>query len=428
MGSQFTPRGYDICTNILAPPVHSPVLLARATRFLVSAFEKMGIRNHRIPPTPVSNSLDLDLDRKCRGHLLFVLSGGTEHVILDVLETIGDMPAVVVAHPLANSLPSLLEVMPLLHGFRAAGHYIPGLDPRDPEALRRFEQAIRGLWAASRIIGSRILMIGPPSPWLVYSRPRPESLSKLSIEVKSIEPSEFAEKVLNARPPLRLGEKILNSGEVLELAEGEPERSLKVYQALKDLVTERSADAATPACWWFYKMTGANACLAHALLNDEGIIVGCEGDVPATITMMLASLVSGKPAFFANPAQVSENKVLLAHCTAPLSLGLRYRVRRHFITGGSMTFSLWFPEGGRVTLMRIDPYLERLRIGVGTIVDGKPSREFQCESQMLIHIEGASKILDESIGNHYIAVMGDHVASAKIAASILGLRLDLIGA
>ncbi|GBF09184.1 hypothetical protein apy_09090 [Aeropyrum pernix] len=427
MPSPYDPRLDGLCVRIAASPLHSPILIARISMLLEGGFKTLWGSSPEVAPYAVTSGEELEL-RGCKSLLLVLATGGTEAVALEAVEKAKeeDVPVLLAAQPYANSLPSLLEVKPLLKGPGVSWIYLGSLDPRSAEALRTLEQGVRGLWAASRVRGSRIAAIGPPSPWLVSSRARHEDLARLGVELVEVDPIEFARYVAEESVPESLGEEVLRRGEVLDLADGEPKKSLRVYQAVKRMWKSRGLDAVSPACWWFYKEAGANACLAHSLLNDEGLVVGCEGDIPATLSMMLATYASGKPAFFANPAHVSRDSLLLAHCTAPFSMGLRIQFRRHFITGGSVTSSVWFPEGSKVTVSRLDPGLEVLRVGVGIIEKGRPEAEMQCESQMLVRMPGAARILEESIGNHYVATLGDSSEALRVAADILGLRLEVI--
>lgn len=42
-------------------------------------------------------------------------------------------------------------------------------------------------------------------------------------------------------------------------------------------------------------------CLALSALLDEGIVAGCEGDLPAALTMSWMQAVTGQASFMANP-------------------------------------------------------------------------------------------------------------------------------
>ncbi len=360
----------------------------------------------------------------CGYLMVFLATGGTEAAAVEMsgMAARARLPLLIASHPHANSLSSLLEVKAL--GLRAAFGHLRG----GPESEAVLEAWVRGLWAAHRLSRARIGIIGEPSPWLVYSRPGGEA--RVGARLASVSAESFLREVEETRYDGELegvASRLLDSAAGAELAPGEPAKSLRVYKALRAVVARRGLDAVTPACWWFYRRTGANACLAHALLNSEGVVVGCEGDVPATASMLLVAHASGSPAFFANVADVNGDRVLLAHCTPPLALARRYTLTRHFITGGSVTVRAELEEGIPWTIARVDASYTRLRVAVGKAVEGRPWRRLQCETQLLLEIPGAWRLVEDSIGNHYVAVPGDHRESLRVAGEALGLRVEVLG-
>ncbi len=427
MPGPYDPRLNGVCFRILASPLHSPRLIAMLRDFIVGASEALGWGRPEVPlDAATSEEEAVEAVRGCRAAFLALATGGTEHLALAALKALDGALAVVASIPLANSLSSLLELKPVLPGGAAAVH-LQSLDPRDPGALGAFESAVRGLWAARAVRGLRLGLIGEPSPWLVYSLPREDALKRLGVELVRVGVDEFVKLVEASEADEELGRRIVEGAITAELAPGAPGRSLRVLSAIRRLASERRLGAVSPACWWFYKRTGANACLAHAVLNDEGLVVGCEGDVPSTIAMALASYASGSPAFFANIADIRGEEVLVAHCTAPFSLGTRYRLMRHFITGGSVTSRVAFKPYKRWTLVRLSPDASKLRVAVGDLVDGDPGREMQCESQLTLRVPGAERLLGESMGNHHIAVPSDARQALRVASEILGVGYEEIG-
>jgi len=423
----YEPRLEGVCFRVLASPLHSPRLVAMISDFLAGAAEALGWEGLQAPLAPATGEEEARAAVEgCSAAFIVLATGGTEHLALAALGALKGAPAVVASIPLANSLSSLLELKPVLPPGAAAVH-LPSLDPRDPEAVRAFEAAVRGLWAARAVKGLRLGLIGDPSPWLVYSLPRGEALERLGVSLVRVGVDEFVSLVEESGVDEELARRIVEGAESADLAPGEPRRSLRVMEAIRRLARERGLNAVSPACWWFYRRAGANACLAHALLNDSGLVVGCEGDVPATIALALASHASGSPGFLANIADIRGEEVLLAHCTAPYSLGTRYRLMRHFITGGSVTSRVAFKPYKLWTVARLSPDASRLRVALGELVDGDPGREMQCESQLLLRVPGARRLLEESMGNHHVAVPGDVREGLRVASEILGLEYEELG-
>ena len=76
-------------------------------------------------------------------------------------------------------------------------------------------------------------------------------------------------------------------------------------------------------------------CIALARLNSEGYVAGCEGDVPAMLSMMIARSLLGVSGFQANPAHINPQtgEMLFAHCTIPFNMTHRYELDTHFESG-----------------------------------------------------------------------------------------------
>ena len=62
--------------------------------------------------------------------------------------------------------------------------------------------------------------------------------------------------------------------------ESELKLALRIYSALKALVVKYKLDGLTVRCFDLLSTIHSTSCIALALLNNEGIIAACEGDVP----------------------------------------------------------------------------------------------------------------------------------------------------
>lgn len=381
-----------------------------------------GLRDLGVAASPEEAAEKL---RGCGSAAIVVSTGGTEHIVLEGLRALRG-PALLVAHPYANSLPALLEVYPLARRLGASAVFLPSLDPRDQRARRRLEQGLAGLRAASRLRGSRLGLVGEPSPWLVYSRVEPGRLrERLGVELVEVPLEELYREFEEAEPGGELLERILGGAAAVEVPREEVARALRVYEALRRIVERRRLDAFTIECFEIIPRLKTTACLALSLFNGSGVVAGCEGDVPTTVAMMLASWASGRPGFMANPAAIDGGRVLLAHCTAARSLGPAYMLRTHFETGMGVGVAVTMPRGSTVTLARLDPGLELLRVARGTVMEGEPRSKLHCRTQVWVRLEGdAERLLRESIGNHYVMVPGDWVDALTAAAEMLGVRVD----
>ena len=395
----------ELCIVVAASERHDPRHIARVMMAAEKAASGIDAR------VTIATSPD-EVPQGCRGLAVILATGGTEHLLLEASK-LHKGPMVAAGIPMANSVSSLAEAAPLLRG-RAHIAVLQGLDGSSIEMLG---DAIHGLAAASKVYGSKLLLIGEPSPWLIHD-PTP-LIEKLSVTVELLEPLEFASTV--HRREWKEAEEILSKAEDAMLAPGEPEKSLAVAKSVFEEARSRRATAVSPACIRFLHLTGANACLAHALQHVGGVVVGCEGDVTATLSLLLASEAQGAPAWQANIAGAWRDRLLLAHCSAPLSMAKRFRLRRHFITGGSVTVEAALALG-EVTLLRLDPSGRGAIVLEAPVLDPEPGLEMQCETQLLVEAPGLA-LVEKGTGNHYAVARGGLGYRLRAAVESLGLGL-----
>lgn len=364
---------------------------------------------------------DPDETPPCRVIIGVVATGGTEHLIMESAEQADHIA--LVYHDYANSLPATIEVLAALReiGKRVIVRRLP-LDPE--QARKAIGEVARILGTSIRIRNSRLGLIGGVSPWLVYSRLDPSMLEeRLGARLVGVELDDVVKYYRDARIDEKLLSMITGGAENIYVDPSNISRALKLYTALKRIVDEYRFNALTIKCFDLITRIKTTACLALSLLNKEGIVSACEGDVPSMISMILASWTTGQPAFMANIAGISNNEVILAHCTAPLTNS--YDLYTHYESGIGVGLRIKYPVGETATILRIDNKLQKLRIGVGTIRPHEWGREM-CRTQVRVELENPSSIIEDSIGNHYIMILGDHKQTISDAGRILGLKPEYL--
>ena len=73
----------------------------------------------------------------------------------------------------------------------------------------------------------------------------------------------------------------------------EMEGAKTIYLALKELVSRHRLQGFTLRCFDLLTTVHNTGCLALARLNAEGIVSGCEGDVPTLLTMAIVKVLTG---------------------------------------------------------------------------------------------------------------------------------------
>ncbi len=413
-----------VCIVFLASPLHDKTLLASVREAFLSV-----ARNHNLVDKGIvfsefqAGSLDTT---DCDAIIAVVVTGGTETLQRRFMETHGLKPIVFVAHDKANSLPALLEAAPILRRRGASTYYVR---LREGVFEKSFDRIVRAVKGVTRLRGSRLGLVGGVSSWLVYSTVDPLLVEeRLKVKIVDIPTSMLIELLKASETEHQLESKVVEKATRTLVPETEVAKALRMYVALRKLLDAYKLDALSVKCFDILRETGVTACLAVSLLNDEGVPAGCEGDIPATLTMMLGMWCTGEKAFMANPSLIDGDRVLLSHCTAPLSMcgSTGYELNTHYETNRSVGVSVAFREGEIVTIARLSPELDRIRLLKGIVEKGSPKLEHHCRSQMLVRIVGGSPemLLDESIGNHHVVLYGDYVKEFKLSAEMLGVKAE----
>ncbi len=339
---------------------------------------------------------------------LLILTGGVEREVLKLIPQLPS-PMLLIAHPGHNSLPACLEILARIRQEGGEGQILFG-SPEEIAHRLALELRVISAWDEFRF--SRVGLIGAPSDWLVASDlDRAFLKGRLGIELVQIEINKLMKHVRSAQPSKR------DIARFTKAAQGEAKPSkeelhqaVAVYVALLALVEEHRLAAFTVRCFDLISQLRSTGCYALSRLNDERIPAGCEGDLQALFSLYIAFLLSEKAAFMGNVASVdtATNRIILAHCSCPLSLGTRYAIRSHFESGLGVGISVALSEGP-CTLFRLGgDRLDQLFVRQGTI-EGACERDDLCRTQATLSVtEPIDQLLTAPLGNHHILLPGYH--------------------
>lgn len=345
-------------------------------------------------------SLNLDFDFKGSDYddygtaplsLIYVRTGGTEGIfnrLLPQLQQKSAQPFYLLTSGKSNSLAASMEILSFLRQRNLDGEIIHG----SPEYVTRRIGELQKVGEARKLLnGCRLGIIGKPSDWLISSHADPQVVKeKVGIELVEIDMSELLETV---------GQDV----------DGGEAGAMKIYDALKQLVGRYNLQGFTLRCFDLLTAVRNTGCLALAKLNSEGIVAGCEGDVPAMLTMKIAQALTGIVGFQANPASidVETGQMVFAHCTIPLSLVERYEFDTHFESGIGIGIRGYMKEGP-VTVFKVSGDLSRHFVGQGQLIRNEAKPDL-CRTQQVIRLDDASQaayFLTRPIGNHHIILPG----------------------
>lgn len=351
--------------------------------------------------------------------LIFVRTGGTEGIFRRLLPTLSlgkGEKLYLLSSGKSNSLAASMEILSYLQQNGRQGeilHGDPGYISRRIHMLSQVEEARR------KLRRSRLGIIGAPSDWLISSHADKDRVREgLGIELIDIPMQELLDAI--ASTPLDTIQ-TLSFQALSSTVQADKELAIRkalpgahqIYLALKTLVERYQLQGCTLRCFDLLSAVHNTGCMALAQLNAEGIVAGCEGDVPAMLSMMIAQVLTGTSGFQANPARINPEtgELLFAHCTIPFNMVEHYELDTHFESGIGVGIRGYMKEGP-VTIFKVSGDLSRCFIEEGELVRNQAQPDL-CRTQQVIRLSDSSKahyFLTNPIGNHHIILRGHHKA------------------
>ena len=334
-------------------------------------------------------------------NVVMIATGGVENLFKTLF--CGKGPVTLIADGRNNSLAAALEILTWLEGQGVEGRIVHGTD---------------NLIKPISLHGTRIGLFGQPSDWLIASGvDRDYLLEHFGVETLDID----LQRVIDGIKAVPKDEAVKVSENIVKRSKGTVEPSsadmleaAKAYLAIKKICQEERLDAMTIRCFDIVKACGTTSCLALALLNDEGIVAGCEGDMQTLMSMLLVKRLCGAEAFMANPSNLTDESAMLAHCTIPLKMCDDITLRSHFESGIGVAIQGALPMTDYTIFKWGGPRLERYFVMEAKAVETPYSNHF-CRTQITLAANLKPYLLQHPIGNHHVIIRGKHQAEIERA-------------
>lgn len=321
--------------------------------------------------------------------IIYVRTGGTEG-LFKALDIKGDVKLLTSGD--SNSLAASMEILSYLRRKGQTGEIIHG---SPSYIVSRLQAPVTGgSETLSPFVGPvpevdlggvRLGVIGRPSDWLISSDVDYDKVrTRLNAVLVDIPIQELLDEI--NLPPERM-----------KTFEGSEE----IYRAIKAIISRYRLGGLTLRCFDLLDSVHNTGCLALARLNAEGIPSGCEGDIPALLTMAWLQAEEGCPGFQCNLSRIDGSSLLFAHCSVPLTMLDSYRYDTHFESGigtavkGEMILS-------DVEIVKFSPDLESCVRIPGRIVSNCSFPNL-CRTQILVDAPGAAEyFLRSPLANHHV--------------------------
>ena len=350
----------------------------------------------------------------------FVLTGGTEQKIYSLhekrKEKFHNEPVFLLAHPGDNSLAASLEILARLKQENVKGKIIYLDMQTKVNSWRELEKAVEQLDIFHQLKKTRIGLIGNTSDWLIASMPDKNVVRNIwgpeVIQIDIADLENMISEITDADIEETQYMLVNNSAGIKGPSKKELKNVVKVYAALKNIINENKLNAVSIRCFDLVNDIKTSGCFAISKLNGDGLIAGCEGDIVSTLGMLWSNLLTDQIVWMANPASLDEqsNSIWLAHCSIPMSMVDKYKLRSHYESGLSVGIEGELSKG-KATLFRLGgKNVDKVWISNAEILESG-SEKNMCRTQVKIKLHGSYKpadLLTEPLGNHMLLLRGSY--------------------
>ena len=344
--------------------------------------------------------------------MVLVGSGGVEEMVKAHID--GLPPYIVlIADGLKNSLAASLEILSWMRLNDRHGRVLHG-----PTSfiMQGIDDYVTAHDAISKLQGKRVGVIGKPSGWLIASNVDYAAMhNRWGVEMVDV-PLDEVVKGYEAIPDSEVqditDEFINKAMGMKEPSRDEIVKAMRLYRSVKGIVERYRLDAFTLNCFDLIPTTHTTGCVALALLNQEGIPAGCEGDEQTLLTMLAVQTATGEMTFMANPSKILDNaahEMVFAHCTIAPAMTDRYIVRDHYESLSGVAVEGIFDPMEMTVVKCGGRSMELYFISKAQLLECTTNPNM-CRTQLHLRLdEPLDYFLERSIGNHHVIVKGNHV-------------------
>ena len=289
--------------------------------------------------------------------LIYIRTGGTEGIFKSLLPTLlekSSQPFYLLTSGKSNSLAASMEILSFLRQNNLQGEILHGEPAYISDRIKTLAKVNE---ARKQLQDCNLGIIGKPSDWLISSGVDYQSIKeKLGINLIDITIEKLIELVKNTQGT---EQENWTQHAISEQVRKSIAGANAIYLALKKIIEEYHLQGLTIRCFDLLPTLHNTGCLALAQLNAEGIVAGCEGDIPAMLSMKIAHALTGKTGFQANPATINPTtgQILFAHCTIPFDMIERYELLTHFESGIGVGIRGYMKEGP-ITIFKVSGKLD----------------------------------------------------------------------
>ena len=228
-------------------------------------------------------------------------------------------------------------------------------------------------------------------------------------------------------------EKIKKIFDLKAVNETQVKKVATLASKLKNFMTDKNIKIMALRCWpEFAAGFGISPCAAMSLLQDEGYILACEGDIDCGLTMLCHQAAGAITPFMADLSQVNleEGTALMWHdgvAACSLCDGICTPTLDSYFAGGKGVTAGFVMKSGAMNMARLDSINGKYRLfqEKGTAL---PMDKILAGTYAKVKFEHPMKdVLDRvvytGVAHHVSMVYGDFTKAFEIFARLLGIEM-----
>ena len=297
-----------------------------------------------------AEKIRMDLDAKQIDFLLiFHPSYIIGDLIYELMKTRADVGLWAIEEPCEDGPMPLASFVNLSQNMSIAVHNFKGnkkkvkwfFGPIDgPFFKARFDITLKVLTAIKNLQGAKVAQIGRLADGHInhYSDVR-DIYRHLGVDVSRDYEIEDIIAMAEEMPEKQVREELKKIEQATtreRIGESKIEDSVRMYLSIKKICEENNYSAVALSCWpKLIPLKAMTGCLINSMLNNAGIVAGCEADALSTVSQLLLRILSGQSVVTMDLPKfdISDNSLMLWHCgTSPFDMANEKGVKleRHY--------------------------------------------------------------------------------------------------
>ncbi|MEM0026194.1 MAG: hypothetical protein QXK60_02425 [Zestosphaera sp.] len=403
-----------------ASRLHGELYYSSVYDVLRSHILRAGVNVKVLPPVTDNEDIEsLARENSDAVPVFAVLTGGTSRLMRKFASVANYGVVLFLAHGEHNSLPSAISARVKMSMAGIKTWLLHCREVGSVECPNKIWRAVNIAEAIASLLNSRVLLIGPyaekPENARDFEKRFNSVVDVMTVnELTSMLESARSDYVEHFLRTFENAEHKLLKNKLIEVA--------KLYAVIRSVFEERNYDGAALDCFPYLIKYGVTPCLALSLLNAEGLVIACEGDLVALTLMLISKKLSGVSGWIANASMFEDRKAYFAHCTIALNMIKNPVILSHFESGYpySITGEL---KNDTYTITSLSPDYSTMIASLGRLVESGMLHESMCRTQAVIDLNlRTEEIPMVAVSNHHVLIPGDVREELRIIASLLGIN------